>query len=404
MSEKQEPKYVYRYPPCPEHDVEATESWLTDMASKGYVLSRDGFFFGFGIFEKTEPRALIYRLEADRKRFNSFSDFQPPAATEFYEEWGWQYVAARGYFHIYCNSNPDTMELHTDPKIQADTINAARKSLRNSLIFELIYLLLFFGLRFGLNPVRYPLFLTAVAFSTPVFIFFCIVLMWYMIDLIRGFNRLNYLRRKLKTGQSIDHSKDWRRGKLRYIVSRITTLLMTVLFFLLLFRSCSRTIENPNEIPIDDYSGTIPFATMADFVPGSELKHNFLLDDNNRIEVRKDILAPVVIDFNEHGTIKTSGGLHLNGGLYVDYLEAANGVLANEFYREFITMAKGNSHYKPLELTLTGPDKYAAFIDVVGNGVVMRKGNTVIYARYYQTGDITIPLEQWAQAMAESIS
>ena len=86
-----EPRYAYRLPPCPAYDVEGTESWLSEMAKKGFVLTRDGFFAGFGIFEITEPQPLRYRLEASEKQLSSAHfpkharpgkprNFMPPSA------------------------------------------------------------------------------------------------------------------------------------------------------------------------------------------------------------------------------------------------------------------------------------------------------------------------------------
>lgn len=84
MSEQKtsEPRYAYRLPPCPAYDVEATESWLSAMAQKGFVLTRDGFFLGFATFEKTQPQALRYRLEASEKKLAPLSEDSPPEEAE----------------------------------------------------------------------------------------------------------------------------------------------------------------------------------------------------------------------------------------------------------------------------------------------------------------------------------
>ena len=57
-------KTVYRLPPCPSFDIEATESWLYDMSRKGLHLSGEGFFAGVAIFDRGEPADIRYRLEA----------------------------------------------------------------------------------------------------------------------------------------------------------------------------------------------------------------------------------------------------------------------------------------------------------------------------------------------------
>lgn len=43
-------KTVIRIPPSPLYDMEAMESWLTDMAREGLYLERQGIDWGLGHF------------------------------------------------------------------------------------------------------------------------------------------------------------------------------------------------------------------------------------------------------------------------------------------------------------------------------------------------------------------
>ena len=54
-------------PPCPSYDVEGTESWLSDMERAGWRLTPEGFFGGLARFERAEPCAAAYRLDAAPK-------------------------------------------------------------------------------------------------------------------------------------------------------------------------------------------------------------------------------------------------------------------------------------------------------------------------------------------------
>ena len=49
---------TWRLPPCPPYDVEGTESWLYDMALQGWMLEKDGLFFGVASFEKKNPASI----------------------------------------------------------------------------------------------------------------------------------------------------------------------------------------------------------------------------------------------------------------------------------------------------------------------------------------------------------
>ena len=66
-----EPARCLRLPPCPPYDVEGMESWLSDMAAKGWRLEPDDFFFGLASFSRTEPGPVRYRLEASLKRIST---------------------------------------------------------------------------------------------------------------------------------------------------------------------------------------------------------------------------------------------------------------------------------------------------------------------------------------------
>ena len=413
MSEEREAKIVHRYPPCPEYDIEAMESWLSDMAAEGLVLTRDGFFFGFGYFEKTEPKAMRYRLEATKNRSGTLNEFNPPEeAQELYETMGWQYVAARGNFHIYCTEDPEARELHTDPQVQAITIDALRKKIRRDIIFEVVWILLLVGIRVGFigNSALYgaPLVLSAIAIGTPAAILLLAIIIWAIADMVRKLRKLSELRRKAKSGEALDHGKDWRKGRSRYWLGLMINWLITIIFFGLIFSSCLRSVDNKNEIPLDEFTGTLPFATMRDFISDSSFEPDktSLGYQLNTVEFRSDLLAPVVIDFNENGCIYVNEEMYINGGLGVTYIEARNEWLAKEIFREFKYSDKGSKYYKPLELSLEGVDQQAAHIDIFPT-VIFRKGNIVVRAEFYHSGGVEeneISLDHWTSVIAASIA
>jgi len=410
MSEEREVKIVHRYPPCPEYDIEAMESWLSDMAAEGLVLTRDGFFFGFGYFEKTEPKAMRYRLEATKNRSGTLNEFNPPEeAQELYETMGWQYVAARGNFHIYCTEDPEARELHTDPQVQAITIDTLRKKIRRDIVFEVVWILLLVGIRVGFigNSALYgaPLVLSAIAIGTPAAILFLAIIIWAIADMVRKLRKLSELRRKAKNGEELDHGKEWRKGRIRYWLGLMINWLITIIFFGLIFSSCLRSVDNKNEIPLDEFTGTLPFATMRDFISDSSFEPDktSLGYQLNTVEFRSDLLAPVVIDFDENGCIYVNEEMYINGGLGVTYIEARNEWLAKEVFREFKNSDKGSKRYKPLKLSLEGVDQCEAFVDIFPT-VVLRKGNIVVRADFYHSSENKISLEQWAGTIAASIA
>ncbi len=400
-----EPKTVYRYPPCPDYDIEAMESWLSDMAARGLVLARDGFFFGFGIFEKTEPKIMRYRLEASKYKSGTLNEFNPPEeAQELYEAMGWQYVAARGNFHIYCTDDPTARELHTDPQVQAMTLDAARRRIRNDVMFEIVWIIIMFAFYLGRGVRGTPLLLAVIAFGTPGTLLFFAVLGWSVAEMFRRLVWFGRLRKRARSGESLSHSKDWHKGRVRYIAGIIINWLLTLTLVGVLFASCANAVEDKNEIPLDEFTGTVPFATMKDFLPDCSYTHDktWLGYELNTVEFRSDLLAPLIIEYSENGDLDRADGLHLSGGLDITYIEARSEWIAKELVREFQSYAKDSKHYKPIELNIEGMDQCVAYIDIFPT-VTLRKGNTVIRAEFYHTSEAEISIEQWAGVIAESI-
>ena len=146
---QEEKRYAYRLPPCPPYDVEGIESWLSAMAAKGLVLTKDGRFMGLGIFEKTAPCALRYRLEASPKQIAALDTPAPEEeAEDLYAAYGWEYMGAWGQFFVYCTTSEDAREPNTDPKVQAIALRQLRKRELSHLFAMVFYWVILFLLKF----------------------------------------------------------------------------------------------------------------------------------------------------------------------------------------------------------------------------------------------------------------
>ena len=122
-----EVKYVHRIAPCPAYDVAGTERWLSEMAQRGLHLAPDGFALGLVSFERGDPRAVQYRLEAIPKRgFMDDGDAPDGEAVELAAQYGWEFVSRRGEFYVYRAEGEDVRELNTDPRVQALARRAVR--------------------------------------------------------------------------------------------------------------------------------------------------------------------------------------------------------------------------------------------------------------------------------------
>ena len=207
-----EPRYTYRLPPCPSYDVEGTESWLSAMAEKGYVLAKDGFLFGFAAFEKAQPQKLRYRLQASQQPIGALSENTlPEDAEDLYASFGWRYVCARGQFHIFCTDSPDAPELNTDPRVQAIALDVVRKREWGNAVTTVLWVIIY-----PLISIKAGVLRTMLAFPTPLLLLSFTFLIWTLILCIRKIVSLRRVRKRLMQGEPLDHAKDWKRNALYY--------------------------------------------------------------------------------------------------------------------------------------------------------------------------------------------
>ena len=114
---------VYRIPPCPIWDLEATESWLGDLAEQGLHLKRMHSLLDFAAFQAGPAQPTRYRLTADSRRGGLTNGPQPdPEAVQLAQALGWQYVDRCGGLEIWRTDDPAAPELNTDPALQALTL------------------------------------------------------------------------------------------------------------------------------------------------------------------------------------------------------------------------------------------------------------------------------------------
>lgn len=197
---------VRRMLPCPAYDVEAIESWLTDLAEEGLMLEKLGWT-GL-LFRSGPPQKVRYRLIADPKspkgkHYMGSPDLPaPPQEMEdITESLGWERVVTYGRFYIYRTAAPEAPELETDPKVQAIAMGAVIR-------WE--------AARVWLTALS--VFLYCIAWGRPSslaehpFLFAAaVVLLWFLLCSLWDMVCLRRLTRRLKSGEEPNHRKPWRK-------------------------------------------------------------------------------------------------------------------------------------------------------------------------------------------------
>lgn len=283
---------VYRPVPCPCYEVEACESWLTDMAAQGLFVEKLGRTLAR--FRRGLPQTVRYRLTAARLK-GSWLDFVPsePLSTEkaLYAEYGWEFICSQQEFFLYACRDPQAPELHTDPAVQALSLKMARKSAWWALIGGNAVLVIQFALngrgRLARLLVEMPL------LSLCMYLYFFGALFLAARDL---YNILQ-LSHRLRRGYAPDHRKNWRPTAWVNRISRGITLCAFFLGILLAFWMFAQFNSRQ---PIKDYQGPLPFATLQDLTDGTLVQDE---DEYNTLERRHSLLAPTILEYSESGVI-----------------------------------------------------------------------------------------------------
>lgn len=204
-----------------------TEKYYTDMDAKGWHLVKRGITLSR--FEKAEPRHMRYRVEVVTPELLEDGHL-PDAQIAVYEDCGWEYVASRGFLHIFrAPEGSDAPEFYLEPEQQAATLKGLRKKYRSSLVapfFILTMHLFMAALVEGLFNGRWAAQLyRAWIEDSALVIGLSLFLLWAVFHDLWGLHHLNRLYRKMKKGIAIDHSP---KNRNTILIPRIVTIFLAV--------------------------------------------------------------------------------------------------------------------------------------------------------------------------------
>lgn len=331
-----ETKYRCRIPPCPSYDIPSMESWLEDMAAKGLLLSKEGFWGLLTTFEEGPPKQERFRLEPTDRRGGLFSEEYDPddEQVQMLRQMGWTYRARRGQFYIYSSDDPHAPELNTDPRVQAMTMEALTKflwkKLRSTMILAVFYMILYFS-----NLIISAMLLL----GTPLVVLWLGLLLWDLGSLARALWVLTGCRRQLQRGQPLPHRSDYRRSGRRYLAGKaVRTVLWMVAVFCIIGRVFPMLADEQHEQLTDQ---TVPFHTVADYYPEARVERQDGLVQS-KVYIWSDFLAPENCDFSEYTEV-TLNGETFDCWLRVNYHRTRWEWTARALAKEFVSQAGANA-------------------------------------------------------------
>lgn len=397
-------QYAYRVPPCSKYDIAGMESWLEDMAAKGLFLDRDGLFLGVATFVREEPAALRFRLEATGTVGGMFSEKNDPEdeVIELHRQTGWDYRGRWGQFHIYATGDPDALELHTDPRVQALTIQALNKFQRENLFEMFFYTLLMFLFHGSIVCSLTALWgVVRTVLAMGVLLSFPVMETVHLVQMIR-------LKRQLKAGIPMTHRADYRRHTALNYSARAVRWIVSVFLVCSLLSLWSDDVTGDNTVALEDWTAPLPFATVEELFPeGSQFQEEGFISDE--VIYWSNWIAPENYDFDEYRWVTFPDGSETSGYIHIIYHKVRFPWFAQALAREEAMLYSGSLMDRlfgdgsvPEELEGVDAD-YAASYYKYNPGIILCSGDTVINVRYSrEIGSYYTP-EEFAQLILDHL-
>lgn len=378
-----EPKYAYRIPPCSKYDIAGMESWLEDMASCGLFLDRDGLFLGFATFVHGEPATLRFRLEATDTTGGLFSPTHDPEdeVLDLHYRMGWHYRGRWGQFHIYVSDDPDAPELHTDPRVQALTIQALNKFQRTEILGFLVYAAILYYFH---GSILFSL--TAVWGIAKTMILLLFFLSFPAMDLLHLI-RMSRLKRQLKKGIPMTHRADYKKKGYSVYAGRLCRWSAGIFLFFAIMGIFSESVLEEQAVDLEDWTDPLPFAQVSDLYPeGSVITGGSFIED--RVTYWEHWITPENYEFTQWSDVTLPDGSKTTAYLRIQCHKARFVWFARLLARELANQHAGSIYDRmfsdsraPEALDVPGAD-YAVSFYHHNPGIAICAGDTVLVVRY----------------------
>ena len=401
MNDRKERK-IFRLLPCYRNDILALEAWLEDMAAEGYMLKK--IFLSVAIFVEAEPANVRYRLLP--KPVNKLFDMggEPTEQEHFIalrEQEGWKYVTNMTPYFIFRTKNTALPEPERDLyEVASNRYHEAKKSLVMILATTICSMATLGTVdALSLNHI--------VRFGTLIFL----MIFWLFFYAV-GVSICEVLRwRKVKKSLECEDSKyrDWREGESSY---KSITMLVYIITTTLLIGSTGTYLYNvhpSNTMAVEQYEDILPIPKVSEWYTDT----NYVIPEEeanianyNILEKRSDLLAPIILQIDEHGDLYRDDTLLFAGSVDVEYYETIlpelAKPLAKSLYEDDRAFGEKYTKYRPLEIPEVSVDYAIAYQTLFQNTVVMAEGNKVIRVYYYQEdGTDEMTIDKLAQIYAD---
>jgi len=372
-------KLVKKLLPVNIYDIAKMETYLKNMAKKGLLIRKIGFF---AYFERKESKEVTYRLEPLLK-----NEYKPNNdKVEYYRNFGWEYVCTiSNAFHIYKTYEKEYIEMHTDPVMQSYTYDNLKRKFKKSSIITII--LLFFGVIMLFGPIFFdksPI-LFAVKYDDISYKIMIILSIIFAIKQSLGNKRkIELLTNKLSQGIEIKHQVKFKPNYSEYVFSG-----MIIIFSILTIYSSFFSIFNRGDMKISQYNKVIP-TIMLENIEGNKMELVNESKFENNISYRYNELSNQIFEINQRG--KVEGKMwNDNSGEYspsisTEFYNLKFKFFANKFMEELMFDELDFYRYKPFLYNEIFDERFNRLVVIKQSEMQLLFGivdKNVFYIRYH---------------------
>ena len=395
-------KKVYRLLPCYKNDVLAMEAWLEDMAAEGYMLKK--IFLSIAIFVECEPAKVRFRLLP--KPANKLLDMGgvPTVQENFIalrELEGWRHVASTSYYFVFYTKNTALPEPERDLyEIASERYHEAKRS----LVMEAATILCAIASLGMLNALTLS---NIVWYGTLVFL-----LIFWLFFYAAGVSIYEMFRwKKIKNVlESEDINRyDWRDSAGFHKASTMMVYIVTTVLLIGASGTYLYNVHPSNTMAVEQYEDILPIPKVSEWYTDT----NYVIPEEeanianyNILEKRSDLLAPIILQIDEHGELYRDDTLLFAGGVDVEYYETIVPALAKPLavsvYEDDKAFSEKYNKYQPLEAPGIAVDYIIAYNSWWQPSIVMAEGNKVLHIQVYQDDGVEeIDIDKLAQIYAD---
>lgn len=416
-------KYKRKLIPTNPMNIPALESWLEDMADKGYFLISIGVYWAK--FEIGKPRRLAYRIEPIpvedhgfytnniRNAFASAKDGKQPLSIEeknkrmieLYDEFGWESVCKiNPLFYIFREKEENAPELHTDPVAQSAAYARIYKRQKKGLLFLLPFFIALFLWCLYITIWDDHLYYSVKSGS--ILLVYAIILVGSVFALARELQGYRHIRDHLRDGVPMEHHADWQKGaflyKLKYALYHVFLLCFVFSGYFSYFQIGQRWAASFDEIqhPLP-YLSLEKIETAENFMPNTEK------DWYNRVEYSTSFLAPIQYEIQQTGIVpdqrwEDNSGVY-SPSMHIEYIDLRFRFLVAPFFDSMI-QKKIYDDEKEEVLSLNEIEEALLFSGESNQYLFLRNQDIVMAISYYGKEDLRAHLPEIVSLTKETYS